>query len=289
MTGDDGNSATRTAVIDADPPQPERVASEPPAIAPRHSGVGDAVAITGRALRRLWRTPQLLFFALVQPVLFVVTLTPVFGRMVEDQAGVDYAQYLLPGVLVMCVALSAGTTGVAMADDLQSGAIDRFRSLPMARHALLVGRTAADLCRNAAAAVLVVAASMLLGFRFERGLLRAAAAFGLVLLFGFALSWLFATVGLVVRDVQTAQFLGFAPVMPLVFLSGAWIPVDVMAGGLQAFARHQPVNVTIEAARSLVEDGGDTGTWVLQSLLWSGAILAVYARLAVRSYRRSSG
>ena len=265
------------------PPEP------PPTVTRRHSGAGDAAAITGRALRRLWRTPQLLFFGLVQPVVFVITLGPVFGRMVEQQTGIHYPQYLLPGVLVMCVALAAGATGVALAEDLQSGAVDRFRSLPMARHALLVGRTVADLCRNAAASALVVVASVLLGFRFERGVMRGAAAFGLVLLFGFALSWVFAAVGLAVRDVQTAQFLGFAPVLPLVFLSGAWIPVEVMAGGLQAFARHQPVNVTLEAVRSLVNDGADTGTWVVRSLLWSVAILAVFARLAVISYRRSSG
>jgi ABC-type multidrug transport system permease subunit len=136
----------------------------------------------------------------------------------------------------------------------------------------------------------VVAVGLLVGFRFERGIVAGAAAVGLVLLFGYALTWVFAAVGLAVRDVQTAQFVGFAPVLPLVFLSGAWVPVDAMAGGLQPFARHQPVNVTLEAVRSLVVEGRtDGGTWVVRSVLWSLAILAVFSALAVRAYRRPAG
>jgi ABC transporter DrrB family efflux protein len=262
--------------------------SRPLPVARRRSGARDAVAITGRALRHLRRTPQLLFFALVQPMLFVATLGPVFGRLVEQQAGVDYGQYLIPGVLVMTTALAAGATGVALAEDLQAGVVDRFRSLPMARHALLVGRTIADLCRNSAAMVLVVAVGLLLGFRFQQGLPRGAAALGLVALFGFALSWMFATIGLAVRDVQTAQFLGFAPILPLVFLSGAWIPVDAMADGLQPFARNQPVNVTLVAVRSVVDGGASDPGAVFASILWSVAILAVFAPLAVRTYRHST-
>jgi ABC transporter DrrB family efflux protein len=208
---------------------------------------------------------------------------------VETQIDVDYIQYLLPGVLVMTTVLSAGSTGVALALDLQAGIIDRFRSLPMARHALLVGRTLADLARNAAATVLMVLVGVLMGFRFHGGVGRNVAALGLVLLFGYSLTWVFAAIGLAVRDVQAAQFLGFAPVLPLVFLSGSWIPVDVMAGGLQAFARNQPVNVAIEAVRSLVDEGGDPGAWVVRSVLWSVAILVVFVPLAVRTYTRSSG
>jgi ABC transporter DrrB family efflux protein len=296
-TGSDGaapapgvEAATTTVAVAA--PAVLEEPSEPPRPAPllverRHSGISDAAAITGRALRRLQRTPQLLFFALVQPMLFVATLAPVFGRLVERQTGVDYAQYLIPGVLVMTIALAAGGTGVALAEDLQTGVVDRFRSLPMARHALLVGRTLADLARNSAAMVLVVAVGLLLGFRCEQGLVRGAAALALVALFGFALSWMFAAVGLAVRDVQTAQFVGFAPVLPLVFLSGAWIPVEAMAGGLRPFARNQPVNVTLTAVRSLV-DGRATAGSVLPAVLWSLAILAVFAPLAVRTYRRSA-
>jgi ABC transporter DrrB family efflux protein len=295
LTGTDADGATPTpdpeaaiaTSLPAPPPPPPAPVPLPLPVHRRRSGAGDAAAITGRALRRLRRTPQLLFFALVQPMLFVATLAPVFGRLVEQQTGVDYAQYLIPGVLVMTIALAAGGTGVALAEDLQAGVVDRFRSLPMARHALLVGRTLADLGRNSAAMVLVVAVGLLLGFRFQQGLVRGAAALALVALFGFALSWMFAAVGLAVRDVQTAQFVGFAPVLPLVFLSGAWIPVEAMAGGLRPFARNQPVNVTLTAVRSLVDDRATAGS-LLPAVLWSLAMLAVFAPLAVRIYRRSA-
>jgi ABC-2 type transport system ATP-binding protein len=286
LTDGDGFSPPEHADVTA----PALAPTDPVPVPHGHSGARDVLAVTGRALRHLVRTPQLLFFALVQPMLFVLILMPVFGGLVEGETGLDYSQYLLPGVLVMTAALAAGSTGVALAEDVQAGVVDRLRSLPMARHALLVGRTLADLCRNSAALLGVVAVGLLVGFRFERGIVAGAAAVGLVLLFGYALTWVFAAVGLAVRDVQTAQFVGFAPVLPLVFLSGAWVPIDAMAGGLQPFARHQPVNVTLEAVRSLVVEGHtDGGTWVVRSVLWSLAILAVFSALAVRAYRRPAG
>ncbi len=280
--------APGAAVASSPEPLPPLEATEPLPVTRRRTGAADALALTGRALRHLLRTPQLLFFALVQPVLFLVTLTPIFGTLVEQYTGVDYIQYLLPGVLVMTTVLNAGSTGVALAVDLQAGIVDRFRSLPMARHALLVGRTLADLARNAAAMVLLVVVGLAMGFEPHGGAARNAAGLGVILLFGFALTWVFAAVGLAVRDVQTATFLGFAPVLPLVFLSGSWIPVDAMAGGLQAFARNQPVNVAIEAARALLDDGAHPGDWVLRSILWSLAILAGFALLAVRAFARST-
>jgi ABC-2 type transport system ATP-binding protein len=267
---------------------PAQEPGDPLPVTRRPSGRRDVVAVTSRSLRRLLRTPQLLFFALVQPVIFVVGLLPMFGELVEQQSGDDYLQFLLSGVLVMSTVLSAGSTGVALAEDLQTGVVDRFRSLPMARHALLVGRTLADLLRNAASMVVVLLVGFAMGFRFQNGVLPGLAALGLILLFGYALSWVFAAVGLAVRDVQTAQFIGFAPVLPLVFLSGVWIPVEAMAAGLQGFATHQPINVTLEAVRSLVDEGGDPGTWVVRSVLWSVAILAVFVRLSVKAYSKAA-
>jgi ABC-2 type transport system ATP-binding protein len=283
LTGGSGDGTAPPTTAERLPAEPRPVLEVPH----RRHGLTDALAVTTRALRRLVRTPQLLFFALVQPMLFLLTIAPVFGTLVEDQVGGDYIQYLLPGVLVMTVALAAGSTGVAFAEDLQAGIVDRFRSLPMARHAVVVGRTSADLLRNAAASALVLLAAIGTGYRPAGGPGRVIAALALVLLFGFALTWVFAAIGLAVRDVQAAQFLGFAPVLPLVFLSGSWIPVDAMAGGLQAFARNQPVNVAIEAARSLLDDTADPGTWALKSLLWSLAILATFVPLTVRAYARS--
>jgi ABC-2 type transport system permease protein/oleandomycin transport system permease protein len=245
------------------------------------------IGITLRYLMRFARTPQLLFFGTVQPVLFLVGLSAVFGGLVEGRLGGHYIQYLLPGVLTMNTILFAGTTGVGLAEDLQAGIIDRFRSLPMAQSGVLVGRTVADLARNAASMALIVLVGFAMGFRLHASIAAGLVALFVALLFGYATSWVFAAVGLAVKDAQTAQFIGFAPVLPLVYLSGAWIPVAAMAGGVRAFARNQPVNVAVEAVRTL-EEGTRAYHWVWQSLLWSGGLLAVFGVLAVRLYRRAA-
>jgi ABC-2 type transport system permease protein/oleandomycin transport system permease protein len=249
--------------------------------------VNDAVGITTRYLVRFARTPQLLFFGTVQPVLFVLGLSAVFGGLVEARLGGHYIQYLLPGVLVMNLMLFAGTTGVGLAEDLNAGIIDRFRSLPMARSAVLVGRTVADLARNAASMAVILVTGFALGFRVHGSIAAGLGAVALALFFGYATSWLFAAVGLVVKDAQTAQFTGFAPVLPLVYLSGAWIPVAAMAGGVRAFARNQPVNVTVEAIRALL-NGRPAYHWVWQCLAWECGLLVVFGLLAVRLYRHST-
>ncbi|HMC41432.1 MAG TPA: ABC transporter permease [Acidimicrobiales bacterium] len=249
--------------------------------------LSDMTGITRRYLVRFARTPQLLFFGTVQPVLFVVGLSAVFGGVVEARLGGHYIQYLLPGVLVMNVLLFAGTTGVGLAEDLQGGIIDRFRSLPMARSGVLVGRTVADLVRNAASMSVIVLVGFALGFRVHASLASGLAGVLLALFFGYATSWVFAAAGLAVKDAQTAQFIGFAPVLPLVYLSGAWIPVAAMASGVRAFARNQPVNVTVEAVRTLGE-GTHAYHWIWQSLAWSGGLLALSGMLAVRLYGRAA-
>jgi ABC-2 type transport system permease protein/oleandomycin transport system permease protein len=244
--------------------------------------------MTGRNWKRLIRTPESVFFAAVQPVLFVLGLTAVFGALVEDAIGGDYIQFLLPGVLVMQVTLAAGTTGVGLASDLRDGIVDRFRSLPLAPVAVLAGRTTTDLIRNAVAVAVMVAAGFAVGFRLDGGgPAGGVAALAVALLFGYATTWLFAAVGLAVRDPQAASFLGFAPVLLFVYLSSAWVPIDTMSDGVQGFARHQPVNVTIEAVRGLANGTAATGT-VLQSLAWSVALVACFATLATRQLRRTT-
>ncbi|MDY7100939.1 MAG: ATP-binding cassette domain-containing protein [Actinomycetota bacterium] len=251
------------------------------------AAAGDAGAITGRYLTRMRRNPESVFYAAVQPLLFVFALWAVFGGLVEDAEGGSYIQFLLPGVVVMNMALAAGVTGIGLAEDVQAGIIDRFRSLPMARSAVLVGRTAADLARNVMSLVIMVAAGALLGYRPDGGVGGAVAAVGVVLLFGYAFSWVFAAIGVATRDVAAAQFAGFVPVVSLVFLSGAWIPVESMVGGVQAFARNQPVNVTIEAARALSEGTADArDVWL--SLAWSAAILTAASTYAVRRFAAPS-
>ena len=243
-------------------------------------------AITHRYLLRFLRTPQLLFFATVQPVLFLLALDAVFGGLVTPGDPDAYIQFLVPGILVMIATLFAGTTAVGVAEDLQAGIIDRFRSLPIGRSAVLVGRTVADLVRHAISLAIVVAVGLAMGFRFRGGVGSAVAALALVLLFCFATSWMFASVGLAVKDPQAAQFAGFAPVLPLVYLSGAWIPVDAMDGSIRGFARNQPVNVLIEAVRAL-SAGTPAFHWVWLSVAWSVGILAVFVVVSARQYQRA--
>jgi ABC transporter DrrB family efflux protein len=268
-------------------PRPHQEAPEDDRPGGPSGAVSDTLGITRRYLTRYARTPQLLFFATVQPVLFVLGLAAVFGGLVEATEGGSYIQYLIPGVLVMNVILAAGASGVGLAEDMHAGIIDRFRSLPMARSAVLVGRTLADLARNAGAVTLMLVAGFALGFRLQGTLAQGLAAFALALLFGYAFTWVFAAVGLAVKDVQAAQFAGFAPILPLVFLSGAWVPVATMSDAVQGFARNQPVNVTIEAVRSLA-DGTPDAALLAKSLAWSLAILALAATLAVRQYRTAT-
>ena len=245
----------------------------------------ETLVVTGRYLRRFWRTPQLLFFGAVQPVGFVVGLNAVFGGVVSAFIGRSYLQYLVPGVLVMNVMLLAGTTAAGLAEDLQAGVVDRFRSLPMNRAAVLVGRTLADLARNVLTITVVVVSGFVMGYHLRGGVMNGLEALAVVLLFAYAVSWLFASVGLAVKDPQAAQFASFAPVLPLVYVSGAWIPVASMQLGLRAFARNQPVNVVTEAVRAL-GDGTPAGHWVVLSVVWSLGILAVFTALATRQYAR---
>ena len=251
------------------------------------SPVRDVAVITGRYWRHLVRTPQSVFFAAVQPVLFVLGLDAVFGTLVERQLGTEYIQFLLPGVVVMNLALAAGTTGVGLATDLQQGIIDRFRTLPMTHTAIIIGRTSTDLIRNAIALALMIAAGFAIGFRLGGGVAGGAAALAVALVFGYATTWVFASVGLAVKDPQAAAFIGFAPVLVFVYLSSAWVPVDSMNGAVQAFARHQPVNVTIESVRGLA-NGTHPTSQTLQSLVWSVALVAVFAALTTRQLRRAT-
>jgi ABC-2 type transport system permease protein/oleandomycin transport system permease protein len=189
-------------------------------------------------------------------------------------------------VFVQMTVFGAMTTSVGLATDLKSGLLERFRSLPMARSAVLAGRTAADLFRNLFVIVLVTLVGFAVGFRVHTDLLGLLAGLGLVLLFAYSLSWIFAGVGLAVGDPETAQAAAFPIVAPLIFASSAFVPVDRMPGWLQPFAEHQPVSVTASAVRALMA-GGETATYVWQAVAWIVAIVAVAAPLAVRRYRRA--
>jgi ABC-2 type transport system permease protein/oleandomycin transport system permease protein len=246
--------------------------------------VRDTLAVAGRNLIRLARVPQLIVFSTVQPVLFVLMFRYVFGGAIDSGSSVRYVDFLMPGIFVQTVAFGAINTGVGLAEDMGSGLIERFRALPMARSAVLAGRTLADMVRNLFVIVLMVLIGFLVGFRVHTNVFGLLAAMGLMLAFGFALSWLFGLIGMATANAESAQAASFPILLPLTFASSAFVPLESMPGWLQAFARHQPVTKAVDAARALVL-GGPTVGKVLASLAWSLAFLVVFAPLAVRRYR----
>ncbi|HEV3451564.1 MAG TPA: ABC transporter permease [Acidimicrobiia bacterium] len=245
----------------------------------------DAVTIAWRNTLALRRNPQLLVFATVQPVIFVLMFRYVFGGAIRVP-GVPYVDYLMPGIFVQTVTFGALQTGVGLAEDLQKGLVDRFRSLPMARSAVLVGRTLADLLRNVFVVVLMVVVGFIVGWTVHTNVVAVTAGLGLVLAFAYSLSWVFAIVGLSVPDSETAQAASFPVLAPLVFASSAFVPVSSMPGWLQAFARNQPVSVVVNAVRALTL-GGPTASAVLKAVVWIVALTAVCAPIAVARYRRA--
>ncbi|HWB71100.1 MAG TPA: ABC transporter permease [Egibacteraceae bacterium] len=247
--------------------------------------VSDALVVARRNLTHIVRLPQLLVFSTVQPVLFVLMFAYVFGGAIRTP-GMNYIDYLLPGIFIQTVAFGSMQTGIGLADDLSKGLIDRFRSLPMARSAVLAGRTLSDAVRSLFVILLMFAVGSLIGFRVGTGPLQAMAALGVALAFGFALSWIGATIGLAAGTPEAVQAGGFVWLFPLVFASSAFVPTESMPGWLQAFAEHQPVTATVDALRALLVGGPATDP-VLASLAWSAAILALFMPLAVGRYRRS--
>jgi len=249
--------------------------------------VSDARAMAGRNLITYRRVPQLLVFSTIQPVIFVLLFRYVFGGAVRLPGfPYPYVDYLMPGVFVQLTVFGAIAAAVGMATDLKSGLLERFRSLPMARSAVLAGRTIGDFARNVFVMVLVILVGFAVGFRVHTNPVLFLAGIGLVLLFAYSLSWVFALVGLAVGDPETAQAAAFPILAPLVFASSAFVSTETMPGWLRAFADHQPVSVTASAVRALLQ-GGPTTSYVLQSLAWIVAIVAVAAPLAVRRYRRA--
>lgn len=245
----------------------------------------DALAVAQRNLIAYLRIPQLLVFSTIQPVIFVLMFRYVFGGAISVPNG-SYVDYLMPGIFVQTVVFGSMAAAIGLATDLKSGLLERFQSLPMARSAVLAGRTSADLLRNVFVATLMAGVGFAVGFRIHTNALAFLAGMGLVLLFGYTFSWIFSTVGLVVGDPETAQAASFPVMAPLVFASSAFVPVETMPGWLQVFAEHQPVSVTASAIRALFI-GGPTTSYVLQSLAWCAGILLVFAPLAVARYRKA--
>jgi ABC-2 type transport system permease protein/oleandomycin transport system permease protein len=263
-----------------------------PVIQPRRgvarvvAGTRDSFAVAVRNLIAYRRVPQLLVFSTIQPVIFVVMFRYVFGGAISLPGNMPYVDYLMPGIFIQTVVFGSLAAAVGLASDLKSGLLERFRSLPMARSAVLTGRTIADLVRNVFVVALMAAVGFAVGFRIHNGVGPFLLALVLVLLFGYTMAWVFAAVGLAVGDPESAQAAAFPVLAPLVFASSAFVPVSSMPGWLQGFARHQPVSVTVSAVRDLVL-GTPVAADLLQALAWMAGIVLVFAPLAVRHYRRA--
>jgi ABC-2 type transport system ATP-binding protein len=260
-----------------------------PSLRDVETSLTDNAVVTVRNLRHFWRQPDLLVFSTIQPIMFVVLFVYVFGGAVglALPQGVSYVDYLLPGIFVQSVTFRASNTAVGLSEDLRRGVIDRFRSMPMARSAVLVGRTTADLVRNVLIIGLMIVVGYLVGFRFQAGVIPALACVALVAAFGFALSWIFAFVSLVVRGAETAQTAGFVLLFPLVFASSVFVPVSTLPSWLQPIAKASPVTLTADAARTLALTGGVPDS-LRGALAWIVGIVAVFVPLSVWRYRRMS-
>jgi ABC transporter DrrB family efflux protein len=259
------------------------------------------LAITVRNAMRFIRLPQLLIFHTVQPVIFLLLFTFAFGGAIELIPGVTaaggYINYLIPGILVQQSVFGSIGAALGLTEDLRAGVLDRFRSLPIARSAVLAGRTFADLGRNTVVALIMVGLGTAFGWRPAGGLGSAILAVGLALLFGYAFSWVMAAIGLATKTPEAAEAAGFLPLFPLVFASSAFLPTATMPGWLEAFANVQPISIVANAVRALTIDEGarvalglaDPASLVVQALLWIVGIVVVCGPIAVRLYRRISG
>jgi ABC-2 type transport system permease protein/oleandomycin transport system permease protein len=253
--------------------------------------LSDAWVMTLRNLRRIPRQPDLLIFGVIQPILFIVLFNYVFGGAMSSAPGVsggDYAQFLMPGVFVQTVVFGAvASAAIGIAEDMQKGLMDRFRSLPMSRSSVLLGRTISDTVRNTLTVAVMVAVGMVVGFRFQGSVLAGLAAVVLMLLFGFALSWLAILIGLSVGSVEAAQSAGMIWLFPLTFASSAFVPQQTMPGWLQGFVQYNPITVTVDTLRALF-NGTPAGSAGWQMAAWMIGLVAVFLPLSVAKFRRAS-
>jgi ABC-2 type transport system permease protein/oleandomycin transport system permease protein len=248
--------------------------------------LADTRVVAARQLRKILRKPMCVVFVFVQPVMFVLLFRYVFGGAIET-GDVSYVDFLMPGIIVQTAVYGALLTGIGLTEDMGSGVVDRFRSLPIARSAVLLGRTAADLVVNALTLVVMVLVGLLVGFRPTGSVPDLALAFVLVLGFAYVFSWISACVGLWVRDPETAQSAGFLWVFPLTFASSAFVPTDSMPGAVGWFAEVNPVSLAVDAARALTIGHGEVVGPALGTLAWFVGLLLVFVPLALRALRRA--
>jgi ABC-2 type transport system permease protein len=266
---------------------------DPPAAATgRQTGLAKStLTVTRRALLRYVRTPQLIVLATVQMGLFFLIYRYMFGGAIHI-AGMSYVDYLVPGFIATGVLFSGIGSATAMAEDLEHGFIDRLRSLPIPRSSALTARVLADTAIFTWSTVVTTAIAYAVGFRLHGSPIDGLAAFGLVILFGFAFEWVFITMGLFAGNAQAAQGMGMI-VFPFAFVSSAYVPVSSMPGWLQIFAKHQPLTYMVDSVRSLTLGshaqallGHPSSYYVTRALIWTVVIIAVSLPIAVAKYRR---
>ena len=247
----------------------------------------DTLTITRRNLIVWYRVPAYIFFSVVQPVIFVLLFRYVFGGAIPVP-GTSYVQYLLPGIIGQTAAFASFGTAIALAQELQKGVIDRLRSMPMARSAVLTGRLVADTVRMLITILIIVAVGYAVGFRFTNGVQPAIWMILLATVFGMAICCIAAFTGLAIGDEESVQSFGLVWLFPLTFVSSAFVPIATMPGWLQAFANNQPVTYVINAMRALALGHLPLQANMLKSIAWLAVIFIVFIPLSVRAYKRAA-
>jgi ABC-2 type transport system permease protein len=249
------------------------------------NAVSDTLVMAKRSLMRIPRAPDLLLSFTVQPIMFVLLFAYVFGGAINTP-GYDYIDFLMPGIIVQTMSFGGFVTALGLSEDLKKGLVDRFRSLPMSRGAVLAGRTMADIATNSLSIAVMLVVGVIAGFSFDAPLTHILLGILLLLLFGYAFSWVFAFVGLTSSSPEASQALGFIVIFPLTFISSAFVPVDSMPGVLQAFAEVNPFTIVVDAMRSLFL-GAPAGNNVWGAFAWSIGIAVVFAVLSIQRYKRA--
>jgi ABC-2 type transport system permease protein len=258
--------------------------------------LGDGAVVAKRNLIKIKRVPDLLVFTLISPIMFVLLFAYVFGSAIEIE-GLAYREYLIAGIFAQTVIFGATITGAGLAEDMQKGIIDRFRSLPMSRSAVLVGRTASDVVNNVLTLIVMSLTGLVVGWRIRDGALEAIGAFALLLLFAYAISWVFACVGLLVPSPEVVNNASFIVIFPITFIANTFVLSDRLPGPLRVIAEWNPVSAVTQASRELFGNlpagRPEPTAWSLQhpvvyTLIWVAILLAVFVPLAIRLYKRAA-
>ena len=248
--------------------------------------VNDTMVLAERNLVRLPRSPDLAIGFTIQPIMFVLLFAYVFGGAIVTP-GFDYVDFLIPGIIVQNTAFGGFVTALGLSEDLNKGLIDRFRSLPTARASVLAGRTLADVVTNTISVIVLLTTGVIIGFGFATGVGEVIGGIALLLLFGYAFSWIFAVIGMSVSSPEAANGVGFTIIFPITFISSAFVPIDSLPSVLKAFAEVNPITIVVDAMRALWL-GTPAGNNVWGAVVWSLVLIAIFAPIAVAKYRRAA-